>query len=342
MSALARRVKQVVTAPLGALGYDLVRRPPKVVPGRFDARLHSDPASLPPEAEAYLRPENPRLTELRQAYAGLDWPVCTRSRWDGREVEAWLHLGYFRGESLYVWHYRRDGETARLYYYAYLRYVLERDQRGLVGRLGEDGAFGCWTFEFPGYPACSRDLLDSVNELLFLDRTLGIFEHPALRVLDIGAGYGRLAHRAAQALPSLASYVCVDAVPESTFLSEYYLGYRGVIPPTRVVALPDVPSLEPGQFDLGINIHSFSECPLKAIEWWVERLAALDVPRLLLVPNEPEGFLSLEPDGRRIDYGEALARHGYRLVAEEKFIDDEATRAVLGVADRFCLFERDR
>src|SRR5581483_2652940 len=167
----------------------------------------------------------------------------------------------FRGDNMYIWHYRQSDEMARLYYFVFLQYVRERDHRRLLELLGEDGAFGCWTYRYPGLPVCSRDLLDSVNELLFLDRAMRIFDQTDLRVLDIGAGYGRLAHRASQALTNLKSYVCVDAVPESTFLSEFYLVYRKVTPPARVMALPEVEGIEPGQFDLAVNVHSFSECP---------------------------------------------------------------------------------
>ncbi len=75
-----------------------------------------------------------------------------------------------------------------------------------------------------------------MNELCFLERELGLRERERFSVLDIGAGYGRLAHRMAAAhAERLADYCCVDAVPESTFVSEYYLRHRGVAPPARVV-----------------------------------------------------------------------------------------------------------
>ncbi len=131
-------------------------------------------------------------------------------------------------------------------------------------------------------------------------------------------------------------------MPESTFLSEFYLNYRKVAPPAQVLALPEVADVAPGQFDLAVNIHSFSECPREVISWWVERLARWRVPRLLVVPNEATGFLSLEQGGQRLDYLGVMEQHGYRLVNEEKVFDDEAVRAVLGVEDRFCLFELDR
>ena len=97
-------------------------------------------------------------------------------------------------------------------------------RRGAARAAAEDGAFGCWTTDVPGRGKLSRDRLDSVSETLFLERQLNVLSRPGIRILDIGAGYGRFAYRMAQAHSSLADYCCVDAVPESTFLSEYYLG----------------------------------------------------------------------------------------------------------------------
>ena len=84
-----------------------------------------------------------------------------------------------------------------------------------MDRLTEDGAFGCWTFQYPGHPRYSRDLLESVNEIVFLDRTLALSERDRFSVLDIGAGYGRLSHRMSAAYSNLDDYCCVDAIPES-------------------------------------------------------------------------------------------------------------------------------
>jgi FkbM family methyltransferase len=338
-----QEVRRVVNGSLGRLGWQLVRQPPdgagEVDHRLFNPQLHSDARSLPAGASEVLRSDNPRLVELRRRYDRLDWPVGVHSRWESEQVGQWLNLQYFRGDNIIVWHYRDDEKVSQLRFFTFLRYLTDRDSRGLLASLAEDGAFGCWTYEFDGYRRCSRDLLDSVNELLFLDRTLNIFNQSGVRVLDIGAGYGRLAHRASQALPGLADYCCVDAVPESTFLSEYYLGYRAVMPPVRVAALDEVPDLEPGSFDLAVNVHSFSECTRAAIGWWMAELARLEVPRLFLVPNEPSGFLSTETDGTRLDFLSVLESHGYHLVAEEPVFDDPAVRALTDVHDRFCLFE---
>ena len=63
----------------------------------------------------------------------------------------------------------------------------------------------------------------------------GIGRDAPLRLLDIGAGYGRLAHRLAESVPA-TEIMCTDAVPASTFLSEFYLRFRGV--DNRATAVP--------------------------------------------------------------------------------------------------------
>jgi hypothetical protein len=306
---------------------------------------------LPPVA-AELREDHPRLVELRRTYAELNWPVCEHSKvWDPAETRqldtpppsGWrpnLDLQYFRGDNSYVWHYRESRRSSELKYFVYLEDVRRRDRDGLLDRLEEDGAFGCWSYEFDGRPRCSRDQLDAINELLFLDDHLGVLSHDDLRVLDIGAGYGRLAQRFAQAAPGLADYCCTDAVATSTFLCEWYTRFRGVSPPVRVAPLPEVPELKVGDFDLACNVHAWSECTSAAIAWWVAQLARLEVPKVFVVPNEAEGFLSLEADGSRRDYLPILEAAGYRLVIEKAALPDAAVRELLPVQDRYCLFQR--
>jgi hypothetical protein len=352
-SLLSRGVRrfglEVVPArPAGQTG----AAPPDIRDTPFDLRFHSTEDSLPPGAEEYLHSRNERLQELRDSYAKLDWPVLRHSRWRDDVVSGWLNLKYFRGDNIIMWHYRDEASVGvaqsdsdavkhnRLFYFNYLQYILDQPDGDLVDRLGEDGAFGCWVYEFPSYPACSRDLLDSVNELLFLDKHLSVMSRSGLRILDIGAGYGRLAHRASQAISGLSDYCCVDAVAESTFLCEYYARVRNVVPPVRVATLPEVPSLQPNQFDLAINVHSFSECRLEAVEWWMSEVARLEVPYLFIVPNEPAGFLTTETHSTSRDYLPVLESNGYRLVVDTPVIEDAAVRDVLGIRDRFCLFER--
>jgi hypothetical protein len=320
---------------------DVVRRLRRGQPPVFEYKPgHDERRSLPPGAAEYLRQDNPRLLDLQSTYAALDWPVTVPSRWDRGMLGTWLHLAWFRGDNPYVWQYRLlDQQAQNFKYFIFLRHVLDQDRHGWLEKLGEDGAFGCWLFDYEGYPACSRDLLDSVLELNFLDRQWQILSTPKLRVLDIGAGYGRLGHRWTQAVPDLADYCCTDAIPESTFLCEYYTQYRNVAPPVRVAPLHTVPELPEGGFDVAVNIHSFSECTRDAIAWWMEQLRRLRIPRLFLVPNEAEGFCSTEADGTRLDATDLLEAAGYRLKHEERVFGDPAVRQLLQVHDRFCLYE---
>lgn len=343
---LKSRARRAVDKTTGALGYRLVRVdrwPTKpTLDAAMDVNLHSSGWQPPADALQYLRSDNPRLLQLRHDYDQLDWAVRDHSRWEDRKVRSFLNLAYFRGDNIYIWHYRDGTARTELLYYVFQRYILDQGGGKLLEQLGEDGAFGCWTYNFPGQPPCSRDLLDSVNELMFLDREMSVLSNPGLRVLEIGAGYGRLAHRFVQAVPHVADYCCVDAVAESTFLCEFYTRFREVAPPVRVTPLTGVPTLEPGAFDLAINVHSFSECSLGAIDWWMEQLERVGVSRLFLVPNEPEGFLSTETDGTRLDYLPVIRSHGFGLAAEEHVLREEAVRDLLDVRDRFCIFERGK
>jgi SAM-dependent methyltransferase len=301
---------------------------------------YDDSVPLPAGAAEHLRADNPELDELRSRYAALDLPVTVGSRWNADAVEGFLDLRWFRGESLIYWHYRELPRISRLKYFILARYVRDRDAPGFLDRLAEDGRFGCWTFSYPGEDLVSRDRLESANELLFLERELGLTSTEGLSVLDIGAGYGRLGHRMSEAVPALTDYCCVDAVPESTFVSDYYLSHRGAVPPARVVPLDAVDGLAPGSFDLAVNIHSWSECTHAAIAWWVKQLERLEIPRIFLIPNEPTEFLSREVDGSRRDFMPLLAGAGYRVSATEPIIEDPAVRDLLGLDDHFFLLER--
>lgn len=318
-----------------------LRRHPTEEDIRYFSKLYDDTVPLPPSAKTELLPGNPRLLELRSAYESLDLPVRATSRWRNRAVDSFLDLRWFRGESLFVWHYRELPRISQLKYYIFARYVRDRDGLKLLDRVDEDGAFGCWTFSYPGWGVVSRDLLQSVNEISFLERELHLSSTEGLRVLDIGAGYGRLAHRMAVGLPNVADYCCVDPIAEATFLSEWYLRYRNCVPPCRVARLDRLDTQVRGYgFDLAVNVHSFSECPLRAVQWWISLLSELEVPRLLIVPNDPDELLSTEEDHSRRDFSGQLEAAGYELVACEPVIDDDAVRELIPLHDRFYLFAR--
>ncbi|MGH8529176.1 MAG: hypothetical protein ACRETN_04935 [Nevskiales bacterium] len=307
--------------------------------GKMLTTSYDDSTPLPPGAETDLADSHPRLLALRQAYAKAAPVLNVHTQWDDTRMRARLNRRYFRGDSVYVWDLRELPRATTLKYFIFAQYLRGIDRHGLLDKLGEDGAFGCWTFEFLGVGRVSRDLLDSVNEILFLDRHLSILNRPALRVLDIGAGYGRLAHRMTQAIAGLKDYCCVDAIPDSTFLCDYYLRYRGCIPPARVVPLHELESeVRPGSFDLALNIHSFSECTRDAVAWWANWLQRLSVPYWLIVPNEPNEFLTTEANGSRYDYRPLIEAAGYVQAASEPVFNDPAIRNLMRINDHFFLF----
>jgi hypothetical protein len=309
---------------------------------RYLTTLHDDSVPLPESASRELRLDNPRLQELRDGYADLALPVLSASRWDDSAVQSFLDLRWFRGESLITWHYRELPRITALKYFILMKHVQSSDALGLLDKLEEDGAFGCWTYEYPGYGLFSRDLLESVIELSFLERELRVSERERFGVLDIGAGYGRLAHRMTSAFPQVTDYCCTDAIPECTFVSEYYLRHRGCVPPARVVPLTAIETdLTVEAFDLAVNIHSFSECPYVAIEWWIELVRRLRIQFVLIVPNDATQLLSFEPDGSRREFLPLLEQHGYSLRRQRPVIEDAAIRELLPLDDHFHLFQLD-
>lgn len=328
-------MRRRIQALLRRFGYQLVRT------ARPRASLgvsHPDDTPVPAALRERLRADHPRLLELRRRYAASPLPMLAHTWWTREYVDRTLDLARFRGDNAYVWQTRHMPD-AHLRYYLYARDVQARDTLGLFGRMAEDGAFGCWVYRSQRFPALSRDVLDSVNELNFLERHAGITRQPGLTVLDIGAGYGRLAHRSCEVLPNLGRYYCTDGIAESTFLSEFYLAHRGAARAT-VVAADELAALDGARIDLAVNVHSFSEMGRAAIEGWLALLERLRVPRLLVVPNDATALLSMEADGGRLDFEGSLERHGYRLAACEPAIADDDVRELVGVRDHLFLFER--
>lgn len=152
-------------------------------------------------------------------------------------------------------------------------------------------------------------------------------------MLDIGAGYGRLAHRMAESLPNVARYLCADALAESTFVSDFYTTYRQVDAKVTAVSLDEVERVvSRARIDVALNIHSFSECSLSSIEYWLDLVARAEVPWLFIVPNTGDQLVSWEPDQSRRNFLPAIEALGYELVVQrEKYHRSKD-------AQRFALF----
>ena len=300
---------------------------------------------LPEEAIRYLRPDNPRLEELRVRYNNFQCPAINHSVWRPEHI-AGVQLRYFRGDNPYVFQYQ-DGNT-EIAHVLTAYYLMKTAPLQLFERLEEDALFGAYTFSLNGERLLSRDLLDSISEIAFLEDTLSISRRAGANVLDIGAGYGRLAHRFLTALPGLSRVFCTDAIAASTFLCEFYLRFRGVSEMGRVVPLDEIESvMERHHIDIAVNIHSFSECTLNSICWWLDLLCRYRVPYLMIVPNAAwhsgAKLLTSEIDvNKNVSYLPALQDRGYRrIVMRPKYT--AASIQKYGVSPTtYHLFELDR
>ena len=275
--------------------------------------------ALTEESASYLRPDHPKLKELRHRYSLCDANVITHSDWNDAHIRT-EDIAYFRGDNAWVWQVR--GKNTSILGYAISFYYLKAmDHLRLLDTLTEDDGFGAITFSIGGRTV-SRDLLDSVGDIYFLDRHLRLCSRRGIRVLDIGAGYGRLAHRMVSALEGVERYYCTDAVAVSTFVSDYYLRFRGA-ERAVVVPLDEIDAvLGEDPVDLAINIHSFSECRLQAIEWWIRFLSKHRVKNLLIVPNRRDGGYERLFSSTGEEILPVLKRHGYRqIVMEPKYLD---------------------
>ncbi|MEA3003982.1 MAG: hypothetical protein QOH81_2770 [Sphingomonadales bacterium] len=272
---------------------------------------------LPDGASIWLRRDNPVLVDLVARYAAFDSRVIRPVRWTPDKLSD-RDLLWFRGDNAFLWQVRGLNLNPLAYALCYYHF-LASDEGRLLDRLGEDDLFGVHLFEFNDRPV-SRDLLDSAGEIQFLQRHLGLGSNFA-RVLDIGAGYGRLAWRLEQVFGQAIQVFATDAFAPATFICDYYLRFRGAR--TAVVPVDEVDALlSDTPIDLAINVHSFSECSPEAVDWWVERLSAHRVRHLFIVPNAGTkgGFECQAADGINIE--PIVARHGYRLVACEARYSD--------------------
>jgi len=306
---------------------------------RYARVSHNDAVALPPGAEETLRGDNPKLLELQKTYDALDIAATAHTQWRSGWLGRNLSLAWFRGDNAYVWQFRQLRSAAEARMYLTLLDVESRDRLGLLKTLEEDGRFGAWTFSYGTRPPVSRDLLDSVNEINYLDARMKLSSIEGLRVLDIGAGYGRLAHRMSAALPNLATYDCIDAVATSTFLCDYYLNYRHVPDSVRVVPLNEWETLG-DSYDIAVNVHSFSECSLETIRWWMARIAERNIEWLLIVPNTPHELLSTELSGAALDFSSEVTAAGYELVDERPVFETDELRKLIELHDTFHLFRR--
>lgn len=200
-------------------------------------------------------------------------PLAMWQDWQNRVKE---HLPLFCLHPLYV-----AQDVAPEAYEKMAPFFQESCPIQLPGKtLGEE--YGATVVETQAFGRVTRMWMDSMVEVNFLARHVPL---RLMHVLDIGAGYGRLA---AVMVGEVASYTCVDSVEISKFVCEYF----------TMKHAPDVMVLSPEQlpdwnhpFSLAINIHSWSECSLESIEEWLAILKQKGVLYLFTVPHD-DNYLS--------------------------------------------------
>jgi hypothetical protein len=332
-------IKSYIGAPLNAIlrRFGLMMLDDRKLYDWQKASSYTQPGSgsflLPEGAAEYLTSTNPRLKELEARYSTFDSEVTTPSVWTDSLVKPEDVL-YFRGDNAYVWQVRLM--NMNIMAYALTTYYLKSiDRLHLLEKLTEDELFGVHGFTVDNR-LVSRDLLDSMSEIYFLEKHLHISTWQGLSVLDIGAGYGRLAYRMTSALPSIAEYICTDAVPVSTFISEYYVGFRGLRDRVRVVPLDEIEEELSGRsIDIAINIQSFPECRPTAIEWWLSRIAKQSIKYLMIAINDAETLRTSEGH----DFAAIVEKSGYRFIAKEPVYADPAVQKYAISSAYYYLFE---
>jgi 2-polyprenyl-3-methyl-5-hydroxy-6-metoxy-1,4-benzoquinol methylase len=246
-----------------------------------------------------------------------------------RETILDVDLTDVRADNAYVYQNRHSGAVK---YLVSAQWVQSADRHGLLAVLDEDGAFGAVCIRLGGR-LWSRDLMDSALEIGFLLDNLPTGHLDDATVLDIGAGYGRLAHRLVTAVDGVR-VLCADGVAHSTVLSRAYTEHRGLGERVRVLTLDEVDHLDE-HIDLVTNIHSFSEMPLSAVRWWLDRVAEHQVEYLFVVPNRLGPALN---DGT--DMMSLLDERGYDLAVQRPKYDDPLVAKHALAPAHYYLFQR--
>ncbi len=238
--------------------------------------------------------------------------------WETWQKNVQSSLPNFCAHPIYVDQSQSEAEYQSVADYVFGKTRGQLDPDGML----RDAEFGARVVETT-HGKLTRMWLDSAVEIEFMARHVP--SDSPCRILDIGAGYGRLAGAFAGMFDSPAPkgvrYVCVDPVPISTQICRNYCARFS--PKVEVPSLPDFLALHNrGEyaFDLAINVHSWNECTREQISAWLDVLDELQVPFLFTVSHgdnagKIEGsYYAWEP-GR--PSWRQLIEARYELIAEE-------------------------
>jgi len=211
----------------------------------------------------------------------------------------------FRESNAYVWQ-ENQGDNIKTYI-EYYRSIKNIDHDQLLNKTKEDQSYGAICYEIDN-TIVSRDLLDSILQIYFLKNNLENFEY--MTYLEIGAGYGRLCKRFADCFPTI-KYFIVDGIPESTFISKFYLGESNQ---NKVIDLDMLyHRTENMNIDVAINIHSFPECNYNDIEWWVKFIYSRKIRYIFYAPNDQESTPFFMPTNNKECISHIFKKYNYRI-----------------------------
>lgn len=175
------------------------------------------------------------------------------------------------------------GALLRLYY----QKLLESDADGFLATAAEPAAGGAGDQEVIDGRPMSLDFLQSVDEMFKLRKAwseAGRDGSPRL-VVELGAGYGRLAYVCRRMLPG-TTYVILD-LPEALTCAASWLGRvlngevvpyaegraTGVLTREKLLArkvwtlgVQQIEDIAPGAVDAFVNVFGFAEMPRRSIE----------------------------------------------------------------------------
>ena len=179
------------------------------------------------------------------------------------------------------------------------------------GGKGRDEEFGARMVDTPALGRVNRMWLEANIEIDFLRRHLPM-ELRDTDVLEIGAGYGRLAVMLA---PLVRTMACVDAIPISTKLCRYYC--HRFCPSVDVLNLDDfVANYTLMNPHVVINIHSWNECSPAQVQNWIDVVVAMGTRFLFTVSHGTMGdAYALWHEGGG-NFRPMIEKH-FTLIAEE-------------------------
>lgn len=228
-------------------------------------------------------------------------PSEVHSLWDPEFVAAGVSEANFRAHGPYLW---QSGVTVESLREAMA--AMASSAREVIPLMEEDGAFGAVVHEIDGQQV-SRDVLDSAMELTHFQ---AMTNTPAPAVLDIGSGYGRLAHRASEIWPE-STWLCADGVHKSNEICRYYLSDYRKTENHRIVEATQLPSMQLGQIDLAVAVHSLPEMPARWATWWLDVLRQVSCPVLVVITDMDKGLSTWESDWSKRDLLKMIREYGY-------------------------------